>query len=104
MTKIRVTGPITDVLGPHPKPMLKVFEGYTFDADGQAVAMLRSAHPNIPRVPNTYEVALADALEVLALGGSTSYHDAAILYWGDTVRPYLIHIPYDSADLIVERE
>lgn len=88
-------GPVEDILGPHPLSMRDAFIGLIVLADGQAVTKLHDAHPGITRIPNTYEVALADALETLILNG----RDEAAGYWGDTVRPYLIYVPHDQAVL-----
>lgn len=100
MPKIQVTGPVADILGPHPLSMREVFIGCHMEADGQAVAMLRQISPGIPQIPNTYEVALADALEALALKPDQSFCNRAIMYWGDTIRPYLIYVPHSSAEIV----
>lgn len=95
MSAIRIMGPVEDILGPHPLSTREAFIGLIVEADGQAVTKLRETHPGITRIPNTYEVALADALETLILNG----RDEAAGYWGDTVRPYLIYVPHGQAVL-----
>ncbi len=93
MATIRITGPIADMLGPHPLSLREAFIGCTVEADGQAMATLRKAHPHLTCIPGTYEVTLADALEALVLMG----RDEATRYWGDIIRPYCIYVPYDQA-------
>lgn len=88
-------GPVEDILGPHPLSMREAFTSLVVEADGQAVIRLRETHPNITRIPRTYEIALADALEALVL----NKRDEAAGYWGDTIRPYLIYVPYGQAVL-----
>lgn len=95
MPTIRVKGLVADTLGIHPLSHREAFIDCVLEADGQAVAMLRRNHPDLSVIPETYEVALADALEALIKQGRTE----DITYWGSTDRFYLIHIPHENADI-----
>ncbi len=100
MPTIRIMGPVEDILGPHSLSIREAFTNLVVEADGQAVIRLREAHQNITRIPHTYEIALADVLEALVL----NKRDEAAGYWGDTIRPYLIYVPYSQAVLVTSTD
>lgn len=94
---IKITGPVVETLLEVPPSRLRDFIGFQLTADGQAVLKLRELNPQIPTIPNTYEVAFGDALEALALANK---FDAATEW--SVIPPHLIYVPHTSAIVVEE--
>lgn len=96
MQTIRITKALPDI--DHPLSNRESLIGLELEADGRAVQELRSTHPHLPGIPNTYEVVLGDLLDALFRIGR---HEA-LIYWGRVAGVHLIYVPYDCAEMTSE--
>lgn len=99
--RIRIIGPaLADPTQRIRSERLLDFVGCTLEADGQAVAALRRLHPTLPNHHQTYGVAIADALEALAL--KPSIHPESISAWGGLIESCLVYFPASSVESLTD--
>lgn len=97
-TIIEVFGIIPDVHYKVPESARAALMHGVFEADGEAVAAIRAEYPDLPRVPNTYEVVYTDLRPYLIAKGRFR----ALEEW-DLFRRLIIRIPYDCAEVVAAK-